>query len=206
MHNPDTSNGFERLRVCVFDEKEKRANQLISQMNKSCFSPFASAHLADFTDRIADIALVLVYDNIATPERLMGIARERRSRAVFCAYAEKFDVRRVVKCIRSGLVDYYSLPLDKNFNESLLLAASEKPALPSAMLSNRTPEGEIIKLQNLSSRELEVANWLASGLKSNEISLKLGISGRTVETHTRSIFRKLGFTKREDVIKLKHYF
>ncbi|MEN9334847.1 MAG: hypothetical protein RLY35_2027 [Bacteroidota bacterium] len=44
--------------------------------------------------------------------------------------------------------------------------------------------------QLFTGRELEILGWISHGLKSNEISEKLGIDTRTVETHRRNIIEK----------------
>jgi|GEM_PF-4233158 len=206
MIKPDKPDTFERLRVCVFDKKGDRAKKLVKQMDSAYFSPFVLEDTKAFAHRIGGSSVALVHDSDGELENLMRISHELRSPIAFCAYIEKFDVRRVVECIRSGVIDYYSLPLGKGFNESLLLAASARPALPSTALSKRTSEGDLIDLKTLTSREHEVLNCLAAGLKSGEIGTNLGISTRTVDVHSRHIFRKLGISKREDIIKLKHYF
>jgi DNA-binding CsgD family transcriptional regulator len=50
--------------------------------------------------------------------------------------------------------------------------------------------------ENLSARELEVAQAAASGLSNKEVGSVLGVSVRTVENHLRSIFVKLNIKSR----------
>ena len=50
--------------------------------------------------------------------------------------------------------------------------------------------------RDLTSRETEVARWLAQGKTNLEIGLILAISRRTVEKHVESILRKLGVENR----------
>lgn len=49
-----------------------------------------------------------------------------------------------------------------------------------------------IDLGALSKREREVARWLRHGKSAADIGKRLGISPRTVEKHTQSIFNKCG--------------
>lgn len=47
-----------------------------------------------------------------------------------------------------------------------------------------------------SSRELEVLALVTKGATTNEIALQLGISARTVETHLKRVYQKLGVNNR----------
>jgi DNA-binding CsgD family transcriptional regulator len=51
----------------------------------------------------------------------------------------------------------------------------------------------------LSSRETEVAKLIAWGAAKKEIAVMLSISERTVENHTRMIFRKVGVQKSNEL-------
>jgi DNA-binding CsgD family transcriptional regulator len=48
----------------------------------------------------------------------------------------------------------------------------------------------------LSRREAEVALWVARGLTDKEVAAKLFLSRRTVDTHLRHIFGKVGIGNR----------
>jgi len=53
---------------------------------------------------------------------------------------------------------------------------------------------------SLSPRETEVLTWIAAGKTDEEIAVILGISRNTVDTHLRSIFRKLDATNRVSAV------
>jgi len=59
---------------------------------------------------------------------------------------------------------------------------------------------KIIKGLALSSREEEVAMWLASGSSNEEIATVLGISVNTVKFHVKNIYNKLGICNRTTFI------
>ncbi len=54
----------------------------------------------------------------------------------------------------------------------------------------------------LSQREREVLLYVARGLSDKEIALKLGISGRTVQTHITSINKKLNARNRANAVAI----
>jgi LuxR family maltose regulon positive regulatory protein len=53
-----------------------------------------------------------------------------------------------------------------------------------------------------SERELEVLRYLPSMLTASEIAAELNISVNTIKAHTRSIYGKLGASRRQDAVVL----
>jgi DNA-binding NarL/FixJ family response regulator len=54
--------------------------------------------------------------------------------------------------------------------------------------------------ENLTSKEMEIVQYISQGLTNKEISDKLYISLSTVATHIQHIFRKLGINNRSRLI------
>jgi DNA-binding CsgD family transcriptional regulator len=52
----------------------------------------------------------------------------------------------------------------------------------------------------LSTRELEVLRYLATMLTAGEIAAELYVSVNTIKAHTRSIYRKLGASRRQEAV------
>jgi DNA-binding NarL/FixJ family response regulator len=57
-------------------------------------------------------------------------------------------------------------------------------------------------VEPLTTRELEVLRLVVQGLRNNEISLRLSVSVKTVETHLTSLYGKLGVQSRAEAIAL----
>ncbi len=57
------------------------------------------------------------------------------------------------------------------------------------------------KIENLTNREREILHLIVEGLTNNELSEKLNISIRTVETHKTSIMRKLNLNSTVELVK-----
>ncbi|RKY03234.1 hypothetical protein DRP77_06630 [Candidatus Poribacteria bacterium] len=78
------------------------------------------------------------------------------------------------------------------------------PAVAEKLLrrlqSSARGNGEPSRRQLLSKRELEVVRLGAQGLVNKEIANKLSLSERTVQTHWRNIFAKLGVSSRIEAI------
>ncbi|MBI2207185.1 MAG: response regulator transcription factor [Candidatus Rokubacteria bacterium] len=58
------------------------------------------------------------------------------------------------------------------------------------------PRGNGPHVHALTTREREIAGWVASGAANKEIADRLGVTQRTVKAHLTAIFRKLGVTDR----------
>ena len=80
---------------------------------------------------------------------------------------------------------------------------TEAPALEVSMrdtLESRC--AEVSAASALSPREAEVLTYLARGFNPAYIAKELVLSISTVRTHVRNIYRKLGISKREELLHL----
>ena len=57
--------------------------------------------------------------------------------------------------------------------------------------------------QQLSARELQVANLIMQGLSYTEIGEELALSPNTVKTHRMNLYLKLGINSRRELFALK---
>lgn len=116
----------------------------------------------------------------------------------------------VLEALRAGALGYV---LKESGIEELIRAVREALAGRrhlSPPLSQRAFEVYLSKtgpdrsmgLEGLTSRELQVARFVAAGLTAANIAKELGISSRTVESHRVSALRKLGVSSS---VELKQY-
>lgn len=78
------------------------------------------------------------------------------------------------------------------FDDALHRIAGGGTALDPALVRALVQESEPTVLDRLSTRELDVLGLVAQGLSNASIAEALHLSGRTVETHMRTIFLRLG--------------
>ncbi len=108
---------------------------------------------------------------------------------------------RIVEAIKSGALDYLSLPLDtEKFARCLSRIESEAEVFGVArkrMIEARN------RISNLSRREREVLDWLAEGNSNKVIARHLAISPRTVEIHRANMMSKLGARHAAEAVRLK---
>jgi len=62
-----------------------------------------------------------------------------------------------------------------------------------------TPEAEHLILQGMTSREVEIIQWVVRGKTNKEIAHALKISDLTVKTHVQNIFKKSGLRRRGEL-------
>ena len=77
-------------------------------------------------------------------------------------------------------------------DDAIALALGEPAAAAPAATAGADPTP-------LGKREAEVARLVAEGLSNRQIGARLFISEHTVDSHVRSILRKLGFSSRAQV-------
>lgn len=68
-------------------------------------------------------------------------------------------------------------------------------------IPSRAPVETEVSDSPLSRREHEILEWVADGMSNKEIANQLSISRYTVETHVKSIYRKLAVTSRLNAVK-----
>ena len=80
-----------------------------------------------------------------------------------------------------------------------LLQRFDRPVLAANGEKQATEEDQL--LSRLSAREQEVLRMVASGYTSTEIGKRLEISGLTVNTHVKNIYRKLQVRTRAQAVR-----
>jgi DNA-binding NarL/FixJ family response regulator len=113
----------------------------------------------------------------------------------------------VEESLRSGAVGYVS----KSASAQELCSAIEavrvggsylSPAIASRMARAASAPGcPASPISALSVREREVLTWLAEGLTSREIGLKLGVSPKTVDSHRVRLMKKLDIHKVQSLVR-----
>lgn len=87
-------------------------------------------------------------------------------------------------------------------NEVYLIGLSQ--VLHNAVYKSILKEGRVGTMCRLTARETEVLKWAADGKTSNEVSMILGISKRTVETHIARSMSKLNACTRSSAVLRAH--
>jgi len=129
-------------------------------------------------------------------------ALARRAGWISVIYASGFaDVRSSVEAMKRGAIDF----LVKPFASADLLEAVEAGLAASAARASAIAEDKAARdrLACLSSREREVADLLAEGLRNAAIGARLGISEKTIKFHRLQLMRKLGIRSVAELVVLR---
>lgn len=62
------------------------------------------------------------------------------------------------------------------------------------------------KLNKLTKREREIADYISSGLSNKEIAKKLNISSATIHTHKKNIYKKLNINKVSELVSINEKY
>lgn len=135
----------------------------------------------------------------------VSVILERLSRLGIWLPLIAFDAQprpgRIVEAIKSGALDYLSLPLDPD-RFARCLTRIEKEAEMFGQARRRMIEARD-RISSLSAREREVLDWLAEGSSNKVIARELDISPRTVEIHRANMMSKLGARHAAEAVRLK---
>jgi DNA-binding NarL/FixJ family response regulator len=75
------------------------------------------------------------------------------------------------------------------------------PAISELALEAHSARGAADPFDSLTAREREVLQWTAEGLSGAQVSQRLHISPRTVESHRANLMRKLGLRNQRELVR-----
>jgi DNA-binding CsgD family transcriptional regulator len=107
-----------------------------------------------------------------------------------CTYL--FDFHRITKSTPFGRIEFARARVAATLLQDKVTRLSAFGGEPRRVHAHCASEAD----EQLGRREREVAEAVALGLSNKEIATRMSISVRTVENHLRSIFGKLGVTRR----------
>lgn len=123
--------------------------------------------------------------------------REKSTHArilIFSDYARSGEMHRALKAGAAGVV-LKGMPLERLLEAIRAVHAGGRYVPPEVALQLGEP-----LLAQLSPREIDVLNLLASGLSNKEMALQLKVVEGTVKCHIASIFGKLGVSDRTQAL------
>jgi DNA-binding NarL/FixJ family response regulator len=118
--------------------------------------------------------------------------------------AERFGAQDAL-LLAAEAADAAAVAFRESAREASARAAAQRAAAFLGGCEGARPPtlfGERVVLDELTSREREVALLAAGGLTSRQIADRLVVSIRTVDNHLQRAYRKLGISRREDLTAL----
>jgi DNA-binding NarL/FixJ family response regulator len=147
---------------------------------------------------LPDVALIdlemPVLDGIEATQRILS-ASPATSVIVFTSFSDR---ERILRALDAGAIGYLLKDAEPDELHRAIRAAvrGEAPLAPkaaAALLAARSSAG---LSQDLTDREREVLQLVASGLANKQIARRLGISEKTVKGHLTHVFQAIGVTDR----------
>ncbi len=129
-----------------------------------------------------DLKLIVLTD-CQDEKTIVNFAKNNRIEGLLSKTATPQDVAFAIQSIRYGN-NFYSQTIKDILYNGYILDASSR-------------ENKKIQLTN---REVEIVLLCSKGLLAKEIAARMQISKRTVETHKRNIFKKLGVSNMREMI------
>lgn len=205
-----------RVRICEFRGRHAAIPQLCAEIGPAANIPGVCAMLAAVWRRVGrpDEALRWLsrIDMTTAPTYFRAHALVTRA-LLAVADGEPARARRLLEqSLALAVPERVMLPYVENRDEvttSLLIAATRagphrefvaQSLAAAAALGGGT--GAAISLAQLTPRERELLGLLRSSMEFSEIAAALGVSLNTVNTHRRSLYRKIGARNRRDAVRL----
>jgi two-component system response regulator FixJ len=161
------------------------------------------ADLVELCEYPPQRGLIVVRDSIARGgiEAAVKLLAKHQVWLPVVAMNEDPPTAQVVAAVKAGALEYLPLPLDpSHLSHMLQRIACEVEARAEANRRMLEARGRI---DNLSSREREVLDWLAQGNSNKAIAQELQISPRTVEIHRANMMSKLGVSHPVEAVRLR---
>ncbi len=110
------------------------------------------------------------------------------------------DIPMTVKAMQQGAVDFLQKPFGK---DELLLAVRNAVEKHEQVLKvMEASEDILLRVEDLTPREMQVFERVASGMMNREIAAELGTSEQTVKLQRAGVMKKMGVESLADLVRL----
>lgn len=167
----------------------------------------AAAAIEMIVERRPDLVLLDVHFPGGGGAAVIEAVKPKAPDTKFLAFTVSTSAEDVIRLFKAG-VDGYVVKTTEGFE----LEEQIDLALAGGRPVSRYVAGHLLKIDDIASsqselddltpREREVVTLIARGYKYREVSEELGISQKTLETHMRNVFDKLGVASRSEMTRL----
>lgn len=204
-----------RIKNIVLVEDDSRFSQIMAKMinhepNLDCIKQFKNATEALELDSRVDVDLFVL--DIRLPDisgiELLKKLKKKFDQANFMMCTTFEDSALIVEALKSGAIGYIVKSDSPNEILNAIKLALENKSSLSANVSDQlvkflnNTEQKNNKIENLTSKEIEVLEMLSRGLLYKEIADIQQVALITVKKHCSNIYLKLNVTNKTEALKI----
>jgi two-component system response regulator FixJ len=113
------------------------------------------------------------------------------------------DVQMSVAAMKAGAMDFLEKPFDNSELLKCIREAGKKAAVRRSELQQKNDVEK--RYATLTSREMEVMQYIVQGKSNRVIAEYLGLSNRTIEVHRARVMAKMGADSLADLVRKSEY-
>lgn len=167
----------------------------------------ASAAIQLILERRPDLVLLDVQFPGGGGAAVIEAVKPKAPDVKFLAFTVSTSAEDVIRLFRAGVDGYVvktteGFELEDQIDEVLSGGRPVSRYVAGHLLKIDEALGTQSELESLTPREREVVTLIARGYKYREAAAELGMSQKTLETHMKHVFDKLGVASRSEVTRL----
>jgi two-component system response regulator FixJ len=168
---------------------------------QTVFSVDSVSFFAALERRKPDV--VILNHRIGNEDGLLVLRRVKAMRTGIPVFVLENEprVELAVKAMKAGAFDVIAKPIDTDYFVAAVREAVKQDA-PMGGVENGKAPLEVRGFAQLTPREREVLQLIASGQSNKEAGRLLGISPRTIEVHRARVMEKLGARNTADLMRI----
>lgn len=210
MLDPVSENQSIRRLLIIEDDRLLRDHLVRATSASPEWSVIAAGNLAAARAQLAKHAIDAVFFDLGLPDgdglNLISEFRQANPACEILVITVFAEERRVIRSLEAGASGYI-LKSDLADYAGRLVSIIESggspisPSIARSLINRLRPPPESAENQGLlSQREAEVLQLCSKGLRYAEIAEVLGVSSHTVNTHLKSVYRKLMVHSRAEAV------
>ena len=167
----------------------------------------ASAAIQMILERKPDLVLLDVQFPGGGGAAVIEAVKPKDPEVKFLAFTVSTSASDVVRLFKAGVDGYVvktteGFELDEQIEEALAGGRPVSKYVAGHLLKIDDVAAAESEIESLTPKEREVVTLIARGFKYREVAEELGISQKTLETHMRNVFDKLGVASRSEVTRV----
>ncbi|MEY2721819.1 MAG: hypothetical protein RL597_1264 [Pseudomonadota bacterium] len=210
MLDPVSENQSIRRLLIIEDDRLLRDHLVRATSGSPEWSVLAAGNLAAARAQLAKHAIDAVFLDLGLPDgdglNLISEFRQANPACEILVITVFADEKRVIRSLEAGASGYilksdladYAGPVVSIIESG---GSPISPSIARSLINRLRPPLEAAENQDLlSQREAEVLQLCSKGLRYAEIAEVLGVSSHTVNTHLKSVYRKLMVHSRAEAV------